>query len=92
MKIREILMLKSWLMIVGNMWWEPVIKILKFLSLSALPNPFIEAVITVGMVMRGKTDSLFKKVLVPESIRAVYSRWKINKPPYVSLKHDNLIT
>ena len=78
-------------LMVRNLWWELVINISKFLSLSAFPTPFIKAVITVGMLMRGKTNSLSKEVSVPESIRAVYSRCQINKPLYVSVKHDNLI-
>ena len=60
----------------------------KFLFLSAFPSPFIKAVIAVEILMRGKTDSLSKEVLVPESIRAVYSRCQINKLLYVSVKQD----
>ena len=75
-------------LMVRNLWWELVTYISKFLSLT----PFIKAVINVGMLMRGKTDSLFKEVSVPESIKAVYSRCQINKPLYVSVKQDNLIT
>ena len=54
-------------------------------------TPFIKAVITFEMLMRGNTDSLSKEVSVHESITAVYSRCQINKPLYVSVKHDNLI-
>ena len=49
-------------LMVRNLWWDLVIKISKFLSLSAFLNPFIKAVIIVGMLMRGKTESLSKEV------------------------------
>ena len=78
-------------LMVRNLWWELVINISKFLSLSAFPTLFIKAVIAAEMLMRGKSNNLSKEVSVPESIRAVYSRCQINKPLYVSVKHDNLI-
>ena len=49
-------------LMVQNLWWNLVINISKFLSLSAFLTPFIKAVIIVGMLMRGKTDSLSKEV------------------------------
>ena len=49
-------------LMVRNLWWDLVIKISKFLSLSAFLTPFIKAVIIVGMLMRGKTESLSKEV------------------------------
>ena len=79
---------------VRNLWWELVINISKFLTLSAFPTRLLTlpAVITVGMLTRDKTDSLSKEVSVPESIRVVYSRCQIDRPLYVSMKQDNLIT
>ena len=46
------------------------------------------------MIARGKHRlSLSKEVKVSESIRIVYSRWcQINRPLYVSVKQDSLIT
>ena len=59
----------------------------------------LTAVIIVGMLMGGggggrggETDSLSKEVTVPESIRAAYSWCQINRPLYVSVKQNNLIT
>ena len=49
-------------LMVRNLWWDLVIKISKFLSLSAFLTSFIKAVIIVGMLMRGKTESLSKEV------------------------------
>ena len=49
-------------LMVWNLWWELVINISKFLSLSTFPTPFIKAVIIVGILMRGKTNSLSKEV------------------------------
>ena len=51
-------------LMVRNLWWELVINISKFLSLSAFPTPFIKVVITAGMLMRGKIYSLSKEVLL----------------------------
>ena len=59
----------------------------------SLPHSLtLPAVITVGMLMRGKANSLSKEVSVPESIRAVYL-CQINRLLYlyVSVKQDNLI-
>ena len=68
-------------LMVWNLWWELVINISKFLTLSAFPTRSLTlpAVITVGMLTRDKTDSLSKEVSVPESIRVVYSRCQINR-------------
>ena len=56
-------------LMVQNLWWELVINISKFLTLSAFPtcSLTLPAVITVGMLKRDKTDSLTKEVFVPES-------------------------
>ena len=76
---------------VQNLWWELVINIQK-VSLSAFRTPFIKEFVTTGMLLRRKTDSLSKEVSVPERIGAVYSQCQINRPLYVSVKQDNLIT
>ena len=56
-------------------------------------NMGIPAVITIGMLMREKTNLVYPKRLKnTKGLRAVFPRCQIKRPLYVSVKQEKLIT